>query len=259
MREMKIANPLINFRTLKDRNFAACCLIIFCAYGVLYANTTTLPGLLQSLFGYDATTSGLVLSPAGLFATAMTLLSASGISCWAQGVDCRYLMMVGLLLMGAGNYWMSLMTLDISPWQVVWPRVVLIIGLSMMFAPLNVAAFMYIPQHLRPAAVGLLALLRNEGGSVGTSVAQTIQERREQFHTLRLNERLDSLNPAVTTTLQQGKAFFHASRPGMDTWRASWRSSRCRRCVTSRRRRWRILICSGFWGLCRRGWWCWSC
>jgi DHA2 family multidrug resistance protein len=204
-REMKIANPLINFRTLKDRNFAACCVIIFCAYGVLYANTTTLPGLLQSLFGYDATTSGLVLSPAGLFAI-MSLLFVGILL--GRGMDCRYLMAVGLLLMGVGNYWMSRMNLDISPWQVVWPRVVLIMGLSLMFAPLNVAAFMYIPQKLRPAAVGLLALLRNEGGSVGTSVAQTIQERREQFHVLRLNERIDSLNPAVTAALQQGKAYF---------------------------------------------------
>jgi pimeloyl-ACP methyl ester carboxylesterase len=46
----------------------------------------------------------------------------------------------------------------------------------------------------RGAAVGLLALLRNEGGSVGTSVAQIIQQRREQFHNLRLNESLDPLN-----------------------------------------------------------------
>jgi DHA2 family multidrug resistance protein len=69
----------------------------------------------------------------------------------------------------------------------------------MLFAPLNVAAFMHIPKELRGAAVGLLALLRNEGGSVGTSVAQTIQERREQFHLLRLNEYLGPLNPAVNS------------------------------------------------------------
>src|SRR5262249_28258918 len=65
-RELRIANPLINFRTLLDRNFRSSCVIIFCAFGVLYANTTTLPALLQTLFGYDATTSGLVLSPAGI-------------------------------------------------------------------------------------------------------------------------------------------------------------------------------------------------
>jgi DHA2 family multidrug resistance protein len=104
---------------------------------------------------------------------------------------------------------MALMNLYISPWQVVWPRVVMIVGLSMIFAPINVAAFKYTPLHLRAAAVGLLALLRNEGGSVGTSMAQTIQERREQFHLSRVGEFLDPLNPAVTSFLEQARDFFY--------------------------------------------------
>jgi DHA2 family multidrug resistance protein len=204
-REVRIANPLINFRTLADRNFRSCCLIIFCAFGVLYANTTTLPGLLQSLFGYDATTSGLVLSPSGIFAILALVVIGRLLT---RGVDARYLMAVGLLTLATGNYWLSRLNLAISPWQVVWPRVVVITGLSMLFAPLNVAAFLHIPKELRGAAVGLLALLRNEGGSVGTSVAQTILERREQFHTLRLNEGLDALNPAINQFLAQGQALF---------------------------------------------------
>ena len=112
----------------------------------------------------------------------------------ARGVDARYLMAVGLLTMAVGNYWMSQLNLGIGPWQWVWPRVVVIAGLSLLFSPLNVAAFLHIPKEMRGAAVGLLALLRNEGGSVGTSVAQTVLERREQFHTLRLNERLDAID-----------------------------------------------------------------
>ena len=43
---------------------------------------------------------------------------------------------------------------------------------------------------------------------MGTSVTQIIQERRLQFHTLRLNENLDALNPAVHHLLDQGQAFF---------------------------------------------------
>jgi DHA2 family multidrug resistance protein len=125
-----------------------------------------------------------------------------------RGVDARWLVAAGLLVMATGCYWMALMNLYISPWQVVWPRVVMICGLSMIFAPLNVAAFKYIPQHLRGAAVGLFALLRNEGGSVGTSMAQTIQERREQFHLSRVGEFLDPLNPAVTSFSEQARAFF---------------------------------------------------
>jgi DHA2 family multidrug resistance protein len=205
IRELRIANPLINFRTLKDRNFRSCCIIIFCAFGVLYANTTTLPALLQSLFGYDATTSGLVLSPAGIGAILMLLCVGLLLT---KGVDARLLMACGLITLAIGNYWMSQLNLTISPWQVVWPRVVLIAGLSMIFAPLNVAAFLHIPRELRGAAVGLLALLRNEGGSVGTSLAQTLVQRRDQFHTLRLNERFDPLNPALGEFFRAGKQAF---------------------------------------------------
>jgi DHA2 family multidrug resistance protein len=205
VRETGLENPLINFRTLRDRNYRACCVIIFCAFGVLYANTTTLPAMLQTLFGYDATTSGLVLSPAGIFAVIMLFIVGALLS---RGMDARYAIGAGLLTMAAGNYWMSILNLEISPWQVVWPRVVIIAGLSMVFAPLNVAAFLYIPKELRGAAVGLLALLRNEGGSVGTSVAKIIVDRRQQFHTLRLNESLDAFNPSLNSLFSEGRAFF---------------------------------------------------
>ena len=205
IRERRYDNPLINFRTLKDPNFRVCCMIIFCAFATLYANSVSLPALLQSLFGYDATTSGLVLSPAAIFSIIMLVIVG-----WllGRGVDARYLMAAGLFVLGIGGYWMSRLNLEISPWQIVWPRVVFIMGLSTIFAPLNVAAFINIPPQLRGAAVGLLALLRNEGGSVGTSLAQTIQQRRDQFHSLRLGESLDPLNPAVNSYVDQTQRVF---------------------------------------------------
>ena len=64
--ELRHRNPVVNFRPLRERNFAACCIIIFCAYLALYGASTSLPGLLQSLFGYDALSAGLVMSPAGV-------------------------------------------------------------------------------------------------------------------------------------------------------------------------------------------------
>jgi DHA2 family multidrug resistance protein len=39
-------------------------------------------------------------------------------------------------------------------------------------------------------------------------VAQIIQERREQFHTLRLNETLDTLNRSVNDLLIRSQTFF---------------------------------------------------
>jgi DHA2 family multidrug resistance protein len=205
VRELRIADPVVNFRALAERNITACCIIVFCAYGVLYGASTSLPGLLQSLFGYDAYVSGLVMSPSGVFSILMLLVVGTLLR---QGLDARWLIAAGLLVMAAGNFWMAYMNLYISPTLVIWPRVVLICGLSMLFAPLNVAAFKYTPVHLRGAAVGLVSLIRNEGGSVGTSMSQTIVERREQFHTARVGEFLDPLNTHVNSYSEQGRAFF---------------------------------------------------
>ncbi len=204
-RELRIAHPVVDFRPLAERNFAGSCVIIFCAFAVLYGASTSLPGLLQSLFGYDAYVSGLVQSPSGVFSILMLVIVGTVLG-W--GTDARWLIAGGLVVMAAGNYWMAMMNLYISPTQVIWPRVVLICGLSMIFAPISVAAFKYTPPHLRAAAVGLFALLRNEGGSVGTSLSQTIVERREQFHNARVGEFLDPFNPAVQTFFEQSQAAF---------------------------------------------------
>ncbi len=202
-REMRIANPIVNFRVLKERNFTMCCVIIFCTFAVLYAASISLPALLQTLFGYDALAAGLVLSPAGISSISMLMVVGFLLG---RGVDARWLIAAGLVVVALSNDWMAYMNLQISPWQAAYPRMVLTAGLGLIFAPINVAAFKYTPQHLRGAAVGLLALLRNEGGSVGTSLSQTIQERREQFHTARVNEFLDPLNPDVTSFLDGAKA-----------------------------------------------------
>jgi DHA2 family multidrug resistance protein len=198
-------HPIINFRAVLERNFAFSCLFIFGAYAILLGASTLLPGMLQELFGYDALASGLVLSPSGI--SAVMLLPIVGFLL-GRRCDARWLIASGLLVVAVANFWMSRMNLLISPWQVVWPRVVLIVGLSVCFAPLNVAAFLYVPRELRGAAVGLFALLRNEGGSVGTSLAQTLQERREQFHDLRLNEWLTRFHPAVNLYSKHLQEYF---------------------------------------------------
>ena len=203
--EVRHQNPVVNFRPLLERNFRACCLIIFCAFAVLYGSSTLLPALLQSLFGYNALQAGLVLSPAGIFSV-LTLPIVGFVL--GRRTDARWVILAGVLTMAAGSYWLSQLNLDIGPGQVVWPKVVLVVGLSICFAPANVAAYLYTPMALRGAAVGLLSLLRNEGGSVGTSLGQALQDHREQFHTLRLGEYLDPFNPAVHAFLEQTQTLF---------------------------------------------------
>jgi DHA2 family multidrug resistance protein len=162
--------------------------------------------MLQALFGYDALQAGLVLSPGGY--TSIGALVVVGFLL-ARKVDARWPIAIGLLVVAGSNWWMSQLNLEVAPWQVVGPRMMLTGGLGLLFAPLNMAAYKYTPQYLRGAAVGLASLLRNEGGSVGTSMAQTIQERREQFHLLRVGEWVDPYNPNVVDFLARTRDYFY--------------------------------------------------
>lgn len=206
VQETRHSCPIVNLKPLRERNFTLACVIIFCCYGVLYAMATSVPQMLQALFGYDAFSSGLVMSPAGLFSILVFPCVAFLLG---RGADARWLISIGIILMAGGTWWASRMNIQVSPWHLVAQRVVMVVGLAMIFAPINVAAYRYTPLALRGAAVGLFSLIRNEGGSFGTSLAKTLHERREQFHTARLGEFLDPLNPSVTGYIDQARAVLY--------------------------------------------------
>ena len=205
IRELRAKDPLIDLRVVFERNLAASCLVLFCAFAVLYGASVALPSMPQRLYGYDALHAGLVLSPGGASSISMLVFMGFLIG---RGVDARWLIGAGLFVLAASNWWMAHLNLEVDPWQLVAPRLVLTAGLGMIFSPINVAALLYTPPRLRGSAIALISLLRNEGGSVGTSMSQTIVERREQFHLSRLNDGLDLLNPHVQAYLSSAQEYF---------------------------------------------------
>ncbi len=207
VRELTSKNPLVDLRVLANRNLTVSVVILFSAFCVLYAASIALPSMLQTVFEYDAYQAGLVLSPGGISSITMLLIVSV---CLRKGVDARYLIAMGLIVLAASNYWMAHLNLSVGPLQVIWPRMVLTAGLGLIFAPINVAAYMYVPQHLRGSAIALVSVFRNEGGSVGVSMSQTIRERRTQFHLQRENELLDSFNPYVNTFMDRATTYFYS-------------------------------------------------
>jgi DHA2 family multidrug resistance protein len=210
-RERRISHPILNFKPLADKNFLVCSVIIFMACAVLYGSVTILPTLLESLISYNALNAGLVVSPSGIFAILTMVVAGFAMS---RQVDTRLLIGVGLATMALGCIWTSKLNLLCAPINFVGPNIVITMGISLIFAPINVAAFYYIPVELRASAIGFFALLRNEGGSWGTSAIQTILDRREQFHALRVNEYLDNFNQQVVSYLNQMTSYYKGENYG---------------------------------------------
>ncbi|MBV8318470.1 MAG: DHA2 family efflux MFS transporter permease subunit [Planctomycetaceae bacterium] len=212
--ELRHPAPIINLRLFCDRNFAAASVCVFCAFGVLYGSNVLLPQMLQTLMGYSALNAGLVLSPAG-FVT-MLEMPVIGILL-SRGADARKMIVAGLLTVGLASLWMAGLNLGVSPGMVISPRNFQTLGAGLMFVPLNMIAYAFIPKDQTNNASGLFSLVRNEGSSIGVALTNTLLQRRTQFHQFRLTEHINPLNPTASQWLTGVSGAFLARRgdPGL--------------------------------------------
>ena len=204
--ELRHPNPILNIRLMLDRQFFACGMIIFFSFAALYGSNALLPQMLQELFGYDATRAGLILSPAAIFT--MAAMPVVGFLL-GKGVDARFLIPIGLALLIGGSYWSAHLSFAASPWALLEPRCVLLLGMGFLFVPLNDAAYIYLPKAQINNATGLFNMFRNEGASLGIAVGTTMLARRAQFHHSRLAENIYPGNPAydrMTEVIAQTRA-----------------------------------------------------
>ncbi len=190
--ELYTDEPVINLRLLKDRNFAISAFSMFMLGVVLYGTTVLLPIYLQTLMGYTATKSGLVLSPGGL--AVMVMMPIVGIL--LSKFQPRWLVIVGVLITSASLFYMSTFNLEISYGIAARARVYQSLGMAFLFVPINTMAFYFIPKEKTNSATGIINLARNIGGSVGISAVTTMLARGSQTHQQILAANVNPLNPA---------------------------------------------------------------
>jgi DHA2 family multidrug resistance protein len=176
--ELTREDPIVDFRMLKDRNFLVATFTMFMLGFVLYGSTVLLPLMLQTLMGYTALLSGLVLSPGSLF----TLLALPLVGRLTQKVQARWLVAFGLGITGFALLRMSNFDLQIDFWTAVRAWTFSRIGMAFLFIPINVTAFYFIPKEKMNNATGIINLARNIGGSVGIANVATLLSRRAQVH-----------------------------------------------------------------------------
>jgi DHA2 family multidrug resistance protein len=201
--ELRHPEPIINLRLLKERNFLFCGIVAFSVFGVLYGSTVLLPQMMQTLMGYSATMAGLVLSPAGFF----TMLEMPLIGyLLSRRVDARWLIIAGLSTVAFAAFWMSTLNLEVQPLQIIVPRIVQTLGAGLLWVPINTAAYLFVAKDQTNNAAGLFNLIRNEGSSIGVSVATTLLQRHAQIHQVHLISRINILNPQATAMLEKMSA-----------------------------------------------------
>jgi DHA2 family multidrug resistance protein len=203
--ELRQKEPVIDFRVLKERNYMLATVSMLVLGFVLYGSTALLPLFLQTLLGYTAMLSGLVLSPGGI----AVLFCMPLVGILLRRYQARWLVVFGVIVSASGLYYMSKFNLGVDYRTAVWARVIQSTGLAFLFVPISVVAFAFIPRERTNYATGLFNLARNIGGSSGIATVTTLLARRSQFHQQVLTAHLTPYDRAYQSALQQTTLMLH--------------------------------------------------
>src|ERR1700722_11353990 len=200
-------DPIIDLRMVATRQFGACFLVMLATGAILLATTQFLPQLVQQDFGYTATWAGLVLSPGGV----VTMVMMFVVGRVAAKVQPKYLIIAGAVLIALSMYSMTNVYGDLGFWFMARSRMLLGVGLPLIFVPIMAASYDGIPPSKTDQASALINAARNTGGSIGVSIVSNVLTHREQFHQSRLVEQVTPSSVQYQDTLQQITGFFTAS------------------------------------------------
>jgi len=178
--ELRIKEPVIDFRLLANRNFAIASILFFVFGFGLFGSTTLIPQMLQSLYGYRAIDAGLVLGPGALVITLLAPVAARLIQ--RQIVPPRILVMISLLTGAAAMWYYSTFNLATDYRHYALARAFQGLGYGFFFVPVNVIAYSQLRPDQNNKASSLTNLFRNWGGSFGIAFITTAAERRHEFH-----------------------------------------------------------------------------
>jgi MFS transporter, DHA2 family, multidrug resistance protein len=201
-------DPVIELRLLKVRNFAISNIFYFVFGFGLFASTTMIPQMLQSLYGYRAIDAGLVLGP-GAFV--ITLLAPVGAQLVQRGIiHPRILLFGAVMVVGISFIHYSHFNLDTDYGHYALARALQGLGYAFFFVPLSVLSYSQLKPDQNNKASSLTNFFRNWGGSFGIAFVTTMSERRQNFHQATVGSHLTPSSPFLQQAVQQTAAYLQS-------------------------------------------------
>ncbi|HEY4370802.1 MAG TPA: DHA2 family efflux MFS transporter permease subunit [Burkholderiales bacterium] len=197
-RSLTYAQPVVDLRALKDRNFALGCFFSFMSGVGIFATIYLTPLFLGHVRGLSALQIGEAVFSTGVF----QILSIPIYAFLANRVDLRWLMMFGLFCFGLSMWYFAPITHDWGADQLLLPQALRGFAQQFAVAPaITLTLGGLAPERLKFAS-GLFNLMRNLGGAIGIAVSATILNDRTNLHFQRIAEHLTATNEAMGELLQ---------------------------------------------------------
>jgi DHA2 family multidrug resistance protein len=215
--ELKTREPILNLREFKDVSFASANVIQFAAFFVLFGSILLLPLFVQQLMGYDAFLAGMALAPGGI-ATLITMPISGKL---VSKVNPKAILAIGLFITDYSIFTMSRFNFYIDFHTVALSRILMGVGMGLVFVPLTTMAFSTIRKEEMGNATSIFNLIRNIAGSFGVAIMTTLLTRRAQFHQFRFTEHLNPFDAKYQMGMYKAMGVLGAKTGGTNTMAAN--------------------------------------
>ena len=170
LRQLKLKQPILEFRVLRYSMFTLNTALGMCVFIVMIGGMMVLPLYMQNMNDFTAMESGLVLLPG---AAVMGLMSPVTGRVF-DAVGGRWLAVAGFTLLTVTTFMFAGLKADTSFVFLAVVNTVRMFGVSMVMMPVTTAALNQLPSHLIPHGAALNNTFRQIAASVGTAVLVTI-------------------------------------------------------------------------------------
>ncbi|TWT06494.1 multidrug efflux MFS transporter [Planococcus sp. CPCC 101016] len=171
VRQLKMAQPMVNVRVFKYPMFALGTLLMVITLFVILSVAILIPIYLKSVLAYTSIAAGLLMLPANLLNIIMAPIVGSNF----DRVGARIFTRTGFAFVTvAAIGFLAILSATTPVWQVIAALCVLFVGISMTIMPAQTHAMNQLPKNLYADGSAAMNTLTQVAGAAGTAIAITL-------------------------------------------------------------------------------------
>lgn len=212
-RQMKSSNPLLNLNVLKHSIFTYTVLINVIITMSMYGAMLLLPIYLQSIRGFTAVESGLLLLPGALIMGIMGPIAGK----IYDKFGIRILAVVGLGITTYATWEFTKLNLDTPYNSILGMYTLRSFGMSLLLMPIMTAGMNALPQKLIQHGTAMSNTIKQIAGSIGTAVLVTIMVQQGANHFNTYSNDITLNNDLISSQMSQVGSSLYAQAMKLST------------------------------------------
>ncbi|WP_026909209.1 DHA2 family efflux MFS transporter permease subunit [Paucisalibacillus globulus] len=170
LRQLKIKEPILEFRIFKDKVFTLTTALGMTVFLAMIGGAVILPLLMQDMLGFSPMESGLALLPGAIIMGLMNPVTGR----LFDKFGAKWLSIIGLILVTVTTFMFAIFTKETTFTYIATVNAFRMLGVAMVMMPVTTAGLNQLSPEMLPHGTAMNNTFRQVAGAIGTALLVTI-------------------------------------------------------------------------------------